>query len=60
MTSDVLVLAGAGETHTGGDGEGEPAAGPGCHEGEWVWGDDGHSPAADTLLVEADPLAGVK
>lgn len=59
MTSDVLVLAGAGETHAGGYREGEPAAGPGCHEGEWVWG-DGHSPAADTLLVEADPLAGVR
>lgn len=27
--------AGAGETHAGRNGEGELAAGPGCHEGEW-------------------------
>lgn len=27
--------AGAGETHAGRNGEGESAAGPGCHEGEW-------------------------
>lgn len=27
--------AGAGETHAGRNGEGEPAAGPGCNEGEW-------------------------
>ena len=27
--------AGAGETHAGRDGEGEPTTGPGCNEGEW-------------------------